>query len=137
MYISIRFSDFTNWQNPGEDFALLKISVLKLDGSRANTSLQISPRLEQIISRNIHLPEYKKDIPLLEYVAKVTNIIENRIASVAEHFRMKKMFVTTVAANCNRSIVEYDTDTFNKVVFMHEVNDYTCLVTITFGKYNF
>lgn len=91
--------------------------------------------MEQIIGRNIHLPDYQKDVPLVEYVAKVSNVLENKVALVADHYRMKKVFITNLAAICNQSIVEYDTDTFNKAVFMHEVNDYSCLVTVTFGKW--
>lgn len=61
-------------------------------------------------------------------------MVKNRVALIVEHYRMKKLFITTFVAMCNFSIIEYDTESFNKVVFLHKVEDYTCLVSVIIGK---
>lgn len=80
------------------------------------------------------LPEYKRETPLNEYVAKVSHVIRGHIETVVDHFKMKKIYIMNLAAACSHSIVEYDTETFNKAVFLYNVNDYSCLVTVTMGK---
>ncbi|KAJ8954984.1 hypothetical protein NQ318_000415 [Aromia moschata] len=135
-YIQPIESDHGTWYNPGKDYAHLKISILKLDGTRSNIALQLSPRLEQILgnSKNLALPDYKRDMVLSEYVSLVMKMIDNRIGMVADHFRMKKVYIANLAAACNQSMIEYDTETYNKAVFLYSVNDYNCLVTITIGS---
>lgn len=130
-------TDYHSWYNPGEDFVHLKLSIMKLDGSRTNAQIFLSPRLDQVLrgSKGLHLPEYKRDIALTKYVASVTNMIENKIAFIIEHYKMKKLFVATLVAMCSNSVVEYDTESFNKVVFMHTVEDYSCLVNVMIGKF--
>ncbi|KAJ8935944.1 hypothetical protein NQ314_012566 [Rhamnusium bicolor] len=95
----------------------------------------LSPRLEQVLgnSRNMVLPEYKKDMILVDYVALVLKMIDNRIGIVADHFKMKKIYIMSLTAVRNRDIIEYDTETYNKAVFMYNVNDYYCLVTVNIG----
>ncbi|KAG5885729.1 hypothetical protein JTB14_000652 [Gonioctena quinquepunctata] len=134
-YIQPMDSHHETWYNPGEDYAHLKLTIFKLDGSRSNVSLQLSSRLEQILTknRNFPLPELKKEMHFNEYVASVAILIENRIYLIAEHYKMKKIYVMTIAAACSRSIVEYDAETFNKAVFRYEVDDYDCLIMVTFG----
>lgn len=109
---------------------------MKLDGSRTNVSIFLSPRLEQVLEglKGIHIPEYKRDVSLLQYVASVSNLIENKFAFIVEHYKMKKVFISTFVAMCNPSLVEYDTESFNKVVFLHTVEDYTCLVSVVISK---
>lgn len=106
-----------------------------MDGSRSNVSLYVSPRLEQILgdSKGLHLPDYKRDLPLSQYVASVSIAIKNRFDFVVEHYKMKKIFICNLVAICNNSIVEYDTESFTKVVFLHTVEDYMCLVSLIIG----
>uniref|UniRef100_V5H019 BRISC and BRCA1-A complex member 2 n=1 Tax=Anoplophora glabripennis TaxID=217634 RepID=V5H019_ANOGL len=132
-YIQPPENDHTIWNNPGEDYAHLKICILKLDGTHSNTTLQLSPRLEQVLgnSKALSLPEYKRELSLIEYVSKVAQMIDGRIELVANHFKMKKIYIASLAAACSRYIVEYDTETFNKTVLLYSVGDYCCLVTVT------
>lgn len=136
MFKPFRDSEYQSWLNPGEDFAHLKISIMKLDGSRTNTSIFLSPRLDQILggAKNMYFPELNREIPLPLYVASVAQNLENKIASIVEHYKMKKLFIATLVAICNRSIVEYDTDSFSKAVLLITVEDYTCLVCVNIGK---
>lgn len=131
-----RENDDTIWYNPGEDYAHLKICILKLDGTRSNITLQLSPRLEQVLgsSKSMSLPDYKREMTLIEYLLKVSQMIYSRIELVANHFKMKKIYIMSLAAACNRSIIEYDTETYNKAVLLYSVGDFSCLVTITIGK---
>lgn len=112
---------------------------MKLDGSRTNVSLYLSPRLEQVLggSKTLHIPDYKRDISLVQYVAEVTRTLENRFAFIVEHYKMKKIFISMFVAMCHSSVVEYDTESFNKLVLLHTVEDYTCLVSILIGKFPF
>lgn len=97
----------------------------------------LSPRLDQVLggTKGIHMPEYKRDVSLLQYVASVSTLVENRFAFVVEHYKTKKIFTSTFVAICNASIVEYDTESFNKVAFLHTVEEYTCLVSVVIGKF--
>ncbi|KAJ8974245.1 hypothetical protein NQ317_016540 [Molorchus minor] len=128
-------SDYSTWYNPGEDFAQLRLSILKLDGSRSNIQLQLSARLEQVLgnSKNLPLPDFKRDTILSEYVSLVMKVLETRVQIVADHFRIKKVYIMNLAAICNRCIVEYDTETYNRLSFLYNVNDYDCLVTVNIG----
>lgn len=125
--------------NPGEDFVYLKISLLKLDGSRSNVCVFLSPRLEQVFGnpKGFQIPDYKRDIPVSQYVASVSAIIKNKFDFIVEHYKMKKIFICTFVAICNNSIVEYDTEFFTKVSFLHTSEDYTCLVSIIIGKFSY
>lgn len=80
------------------------------------------------------LPEYKREMPLIEYVSKVSHMIDGHIQMLVDHYKMKKIYIMSLAAACSNSIVEYDTETFNKNVFLYNVNDYSCLVNVTIGK---
>lgn len=109
---------------------------MKLDGSRTSESLFLSPKLHQLIGdpKELHIPKYYRDVPLSEYVASITVMIDNRISFIVEHCKMKKLYITTLVAMCSNSIVEYDTECFSMAVLLHTVKDYTCLISISFGK---
>lgn len=109
---------------------------MKLDGSRVNSLLSLSPRLDQVLggSKYLYLPEYKRDDSILQYAITVRNLIKNRIAFIAEQHSIKKLFITTLVAICSGSMVEYDSETFNKVVFLSFIEDYTCLVSLIIGE---
>ncbi|XP_074034024.1 BRISC and BRCA1-A complex member 2 isoform X2 [Leptinotarsa decemlineata] len=129
---------FGSFYNPGEDYAHLTLNIGRLDRNRSWASLQLSPRVQQILehSKNLHIPELKKGTTLFEYVSAVSKLLEDRIKAVANHYKMKKVYITSIAAICSCSIVEYDSETFSKAVFIFDVDDYNCLVTVTLGNYD-
>lgn len=108
-----------------------------MDGSRSNVTLYLSPRLEQVLGgpKGLNIPDFKRDISLSQYVTSVSIAIKNKFDFIVEHYRMKKIFISTLVAICNNSIVEYDTESFTKAVFLHTVGDYNCLVSLIIGKF--
>ncbi|CAH1112094.1 unnamed protein product [Psylliodes chrysocephalus] len=120
--------------NQGNDFCHLKISVSKLENAQSNYSLNLSPRLEQILG-NFKVPanDFKKDTSLTDIVFTVKRSLENRLQQIANHYRTKKSYVLNITSSCFRNIIEYDVLTFSKVVFMYAIDDYNCLVTVNIG----
>ncbi|CAG9817956.1 unnamed protein product [Phaedon cochleariae] len=134
--VIFRNSPHNEGYNPGFDFAHLKITILELDGARTNASLQLSPRLMQVLgpSKNINLPSFQ-NMALVTYVDSVSKMIETRIAAVVDHYVKKKVYIVNMAAMCSKSIIEYDAENFNKAVFLYDDDDdeYNCLVTVSIG----
>ncbi|XP_072385693.1 BRISC and BRCA1-A complex member 2-like [Diabrotica undecimpunctata] len=120
--------------NQGEDFAHL-VTISKLDGSRSTHSIHLSPRLEQVLGGfRFNTTDFKKDSSLSDVVSLVSKTLDTRLQQVADHFKLKKIFITNLAAACFRSIIEYDVLTYNKAVFIYNLDDYNCLVTVTIGQ---
>ncbi|XP_057658927.1 BRISC and BRCA1-A complex member 2-like [Diorhabda carinulata] len=120
--------------NQGDDFAHLKVSVSKLDGSRSNYSIQLSPRLEQVIGNfKLSFADVPKDGTLTELVSRVSKTLESHLEQIVDHHKMKKIYITHLAAVCFENIIEYDSQYFSKAAFLQNVDDYNCLVTITIG----
>ncbi|KAB0800437.1 hypothetical protein PPYR_06177 [Photinus pyralis] len=121
--------------NPHKDIAKLKISFSKPEYSKIQSTLQLTPRLEQVIgsATNLRIPVYKKDTTLSAYVTEITKLLKNRVTFLADHYRMKNDFITTLIAECGLNIVEYDNILFSKATLLFNVNEVYALVIICLG----
>ncbi|KAK9881092.1 hypothetical protein WA026_014435 [Henosepilachna vigintioctopunctata] len=129
-------SDDGSLLNPKEDFSLLYMNFQKLDASKVNVFLQLSPRLEQLIgnSRTLNIPYYKKDSSLVEYVPLISKILQDQIDNIAKHYQFKKEFMSALLALRCHSIIEYDFFNFERIVFLCEVDNYYVLVKVIVGE---
>ncbi|RZC32747.1 BRCA1-A complex subunit BRE-like [Asbolus verrucosus] len=118
--------------NPGEDNCILKMSYIKLDGSRVNASLQLSPRVEQALgnAKTFHIPNYSKQTSLFEYVTLIGKLLRDQVKKVAQHYKLKKEYINCLCTMYAQNMIEFDSETFHKGVFLCEVGDYHCLVHV-------
>ncbi|EFA10575.1 BRISC and BRCA1-A complex member 2 [Tribolium castaneum] len=124
-----------DYLNPGDDTCYLKVSFVKLDGSRVNTSLQLSPRIDQLINRKtFHFPDFVKHSSLPEYVTTVTNLLQEHIEQLVIYHKLKKEFMTCLCTMYAESVLEFDSEKFDKAEILLEVDDYHCLVQIEINQ---
>ena len=115
--------------------AILKVSYLEVDGSRVQSSLQLSARLAQVIGENsLHIPPFSKDLGLHGYVSKISNILKNRIDKILHVHKLKNKFFTSLLTHHGFGIIEYDSVQFHKGTILCEVNGFYCLITIIIGE---
>lgn len=121
--------------NCGEDTALLKIHFQKPEGGRTITQLQLSPKLEQLLSTysDLHIPSYGRDNHLIDYVNGIVQLVNERVTDIEKHQRLKNEYISSLLSQRSKSIVEYDSSGFSKAALLCEVDDYYCLVLIHIG----
>ncbi|XP_063921724.1 BRISC and BRCA1-A complex member 2-like [Zophobas morio] len=121
--------------NPGDDTCILKISFMKLDGSRVNVSLQLSPRLDQVLNsaKNLHVPAYPKTASLADYVNLVAKMLQDHALKIEQHHKLKKEYILSLCTMYGEHLVEFDTDTFSKAELLFQVDGYSCLVRVEIG----
>lgn len=108
---------------------------MKLDGSRVNTSLQLSPRLDQYLSnRKPYIPEYSKHLSLSDYVKSVMKALQDQIRKLEQHYKLKKEYMTCLCTVFAENMLEFDSETFSKAEIMWEIDSYSCLVQIEIGE---
>jgi hypothetical protein len=122
--------------NPGDDTCILKVSYVKLDGSKVNTSLQLSPRLDQVLGnmKTLHIPSYSKTTSLADYVNLVNKLLQDLVVRVEQHHKLKKEYIMTLAVMYSKNLIEFDSETFNRGEFLCEIDGYHCLVHIEIGE---
>ncbi|XP_044271897.1 BRISC and BRCA1-A complex member 2-like [Tribolium madens] len=134
-YLQPIMSGQNDFLNPGDDTCYLKVSFVKLDGSRVNTSLQLSPRVDQLVNRKFfHFPDYSNHSSLPKYVKSVTDLLQEHIEKLVVYHKLKKEFMTCLCTIHGENMLEFDTEKFDKAVVLLEVDDYHCLVQIEIGK---
>jgi hypothetical protein len=112
------------------------VSYVKLDGSKVNTSLQLSPRLDQVLGnmKTLHIPSYSKTTSLADYVNLVNKLLQDLVVRVEQHHKLKKEYIMTLAVIYSENLIEFDSETFNRGEFLCEIDGYHCLVHIEIGK---
>lgn len=121
--------------NCGQDTALLKIQFQKPEGGRTTAHLQLSPRLEQILSYcgDLQIPAYNREHSLADYVNGIVQLIKDTIRNIELHHRLKSSYVSSLLSVFQGNIVEYDSSKFSKATLLCEVDEHYFLVHITIG----
>ena len=110
---------------------------MKLDGSRVNVSLQLSPRLDQVLNsaKNLHVPAYPKTASLADYVNLVAKMLQDHALKIEQHHKLKKEYILSLCTMYGEHLIEFDTDTFSKAELLFQVDGYSCHVRVEIGKW--
>lgn len=129
----IIYSNDNTLVNAAQEYIHLRIQYIKVEGSRTNSVLHLSPRLDQIFSkfRFKSLPELTRDGSLAQYVVAITEAIEEKLVQVANYCKLRKQLILYLAAANATTILEFDDSRFSYCAFtVTDDNDYSCLVQV-------
>lgn len=118
--------------NPGDDTCLLRMCCIKLDGSKINTNIQLSPRLKQVFN-SVSLLQHSNNMTLSQYVASVRTYFQDQVKNIENHFKLKRSIINYLCSEYPNHICEFDAESFNKAVLLCECDGYRFLVHLEIG----
>lgn len=127
------FGDDVLLLNPGSDTATLKISFLT---NRVTSYLQLSPRLEKVFGdyTTLHIPPYKRNDDMVEYIQLIYQMIDDKITQINEHFKLKEEYFSILLSLHGLKVLEYDNISFNAGWFLCELDNFYFIVHISIGN---
>lgn len=123
----------------GEETVILKVHFQKPEGGRVIAHLHRSPWMESMIKGppKLELPAYDREIKLGDYVEIVRNLLIDKIKSIENHHKLQNDYISSLVSLQRLSIVEYDNVKFTKAAFLFEMENFSCLVCVNIGMYNY
>ncbi|XP_046579861.1 BRISC and BRCA1-A complex member 2-like [Haliotis rubra] len=133
--LSIDFSKIPAYltkDNPGEDSAMLLLSLPSPESSRVTPQLFLSPKVEHALggSSSLRIPNFVSGTPLGDYVHKVCQLLKNKVDIVIQGHDKKKEYLASFLSLYGRSVLEYDMENFNKMSYLFEWNDFFFVIII-------
>ncbi|KAL4238039.1 hypothetical protein ACF0H5_002750 [Mactra antiquata] len=118
--------------DPGEDAAMLLVTYNSPEGTRITPMVYLSPRVERALggSSNLRIPGFPTGSCLSEYVPDVTRLLKNKVDQICQGYEKRKEFVAAFLSMFGRSVLEYDAESFKKVSFLFEWNDFFFVIHI-------
>ncbi|KAL5008989.1 hypothetical protein ScPMuIL_014570 [Solemya velum] len=123
--------------NPGKDLALLLITSPSPDSNRVAPQLFLSPRVEQAFggSANLRIPSYPNGSYLIDYVPSVLQLLKNKVEQVVQGHEKREEYIAAFLSHFGKSVLEYDAESFSKISFLFEWNDFFFIVHIDLPLY--
>lgn len=127
-----RIPSFIIKLNPGEDSAILLVSFNSAEGNRITPQLYLSPRVEKALggAANLRIPGFPSGTCLSEYVPDVTQLLKTKVDQIVQCFEKRKEYISAFLSLYGRSVLEYDSETFTKISFLFEWNDFFFIIFI-------
>lgn len=116
---------------------MLLVTFHKLDGSRIQTHLHLSPHVEQLfgVSVNKSIPSLNTQGCLMDYIPEVRKMLCDKVETVTTNHRKKYEFMSYLFTRHASSVIEYDTLTFSKMTLLFSVKNFHWLLIIHLGKF--
>ncbi|XP_018327636.1 BRISC and BRCA1-A complex member 2-like [Agrilus planipennis] len=133
---SENLEDIKKKLNPGDVQALLSVIFLKPDCSKVQTTLHLSPAMEQVVgsTSTLHIPVYGKKTDLAEYITTIRKILDEKLEQISNQFKLKNEYISAVLSLHRYSVLEYDSRCFNFIIILLQVDEMYALVHITIGN---
>ncbi|XP_013415401.1 BRISC and BRCA1-A complex member 2-like [Lingula anatina] len=123
--------------SPGEDSAVLLVTFQYPDGGKVLPQLYLSPRVEHALggAANLRIPAFPSGGCLIDYVPNVRELLKNKVDQIVQGHDRRKEYVAACLSAFGRSIIEYDAESFFKISFLLEWNDFFFIVHIELPLY--
>lgn len=123
--------------DPGDDLALLLVTFNSAEGTRITPQLYLSPRVERALggSANLRIPGFINGTCLSEYVPSVIGLLKNKVDQIVLGYEKRKEYLSAFISLFERSVLEYDAETFSKISFLFEWHDFFFIVFVDLPQY--
>ncbi|BFZ06994.1 hypothetical protein BsWGS_10033 [Bradybaena similaris] len=123
--------------NPGTDAAVLHVCFPYPESAAVQTQLFLSPRLDTAFggAGSLHIPTFHHGILLGEYVENVRQLLKQQVKLVCEGYEKKKDYIAAFLSHFGTAILEYDAQSFSKIAFLFEWNDFFFIFAVELPLY--